>query len=145
MKKYDAILCVDDTQEIYENERRIGSKSTDTSPRYFQGSYDYDDPQMYNNFNFARSLRSQLSGMGSGFNCRVTDFKKWVVVDMSYHDIVTGRSASKTFLVIFKKKGDGMILSTHNRYRTISGIDQAASYIRNVAGTIKDSTQSKIG
>ena len=58
MKKYDAILCVDDAQNIYENDRRMATKSTDTSPRYFQGSYDYDDPQMYNTYSFGRTLRS---------------------------------------------------------------------------------------
>ena len=136
---------MDDIQNIYENDRRMATKSTDTSPRYFHGSYDYDDPQMYNTYSFGRTLRSQLSGLGAGFSCRVTDFKKWVVVDMSYHDIVTGRTSSKTFLIVFKQKGDGIVLSTHNRYRSISGVDQAASYIRNVANSVKDSTQSKIG
>lgn len=144
MKKYDAILYID-SEPILENDRRNARKGLDASPKYFAGSYDWDDPTLYNQFSFGQSLQSQLNGLGQGFACKVTDFKKWVTVEISYHNIITGRSASKTFLIVFKHKGDGIVLSTHNRYRTISGADQAVSYIRNVAGTIKDSTSSKIG
>jgi hypothetical protein len=81
--------------------------------------------------------------MGNDFSSRVTDFGKWVTVDISHHNHITGRTSSKTFLIVFQQKGDGIVLSTHNRYRTISGVDQAASYIKSVASSLQNNTQSK--
>ena len=59
-----------------------------------------------------------------------------VVVDVTYHHHISGRSASKTFLVVFdggpkgNDPGGGMVLSTANKWRTISGYSQAVSYIK---------------
>ena len=83
--------------------------------------------------------------MGPGYSAEVSDFKKWVVVRATYHNFETSRSATKTFLIVFQAdNGDGIVLSTHNRYRTISGVDQASSYIRSACSTLKNSTQSKL-
>lgn len=144
MKKYDAILYIDNEELINEDERNIGTKSTDASMKGFKVGANWDDPALYNAFSFGQRLRSGLNDMGKGFSCDVTDFKKWVVVKMNHHDIISGRTSSKTFLVVFKHKGDGVILSTHNRYRSISGPDQAISYIRSAASVLQSSNSSKI-
>lgn len=140
--KYDAILCIDEM--VCEDDSRLFARKQPSGvTKFFKGSADYDDPKLYNNFSFGQTLRSLLNNMGEGFSCKVTDFGKWVTAELTHHNHITGRSASKTFLIVFKYKGDGIVLSTHNRYRTISGVDQAASYIKSAASTLQGNTQSK--
>lgn len=146
MKKYDAILCIEpQINEGAYDDRVFGAGGTTQPTRGFKVGIDWDDPKMFASNNFGNMMRSYLDNMGRGYSARVTDFGKWVTVDVTYHNYITGRSASKTFLVVFKPKGNGIVLSTHNRYRTISGIDQAVSYIRSASNSLESSTQSKIG
>ena len=145
MMKYDAILCVNKDNMIYEDDERMHPKRTPSGiDKFFKTAGSWDDPKLYTSFSFGQTLRSLLNNLGNGFNSKVTDFGKWVTVEISHHNHVTGRSASKTFLIVFQYKGDGIVLSTHNRYRTISGVDQAASYIKSAASSLMNSTQSKI-
>ena len=144
MKKYDAILCVDNTDFINEADRKNASRNMVGQDRYFNVSLQWDDPKLYNRYSFGQSLRSALNGLGNGWSCKVTDFNKWVVVDMQHHDIISGRTASKTVLIVFQDKGNGIVLSTHNKYRSISGVDQAISYIKNASNVLKDVNQTKI-
>jgi hypothetical protein len=83
--------------------------------------------------------------MGQGYSCQVVDFKKWVVVTVTHSNHVTGKSASKTFLVVFNPNKDGIVLTTHNRYRSISGVEQACSYIRSACTALQSETQNRIG
>ena len=141
--KYDSILYIE--EPILENERMSGSGALDASYRRMSGHpYNMDDPKMYNAFTFGRIVRNAINALGSGWSSEVSDFKKWVVVRVNYHNYETSRSASKTFLIVFQHKGDGIVLSTHNRYRTISGADQAVSYIRSACSQLQNSTQNKI-
>lgn len=146
MKKYDAILCVNNmlNEDAVGDERMYATKLPDGTPKFFQGHGDWDNPKYYSQFSFGNTLQSMLSGLGKGFSAKVTEFGKWVVVDITYHNSMTGRSASKTFLIVFQMKGDGIVLSTHNKYRSISGVSQAASYIRSAVSPLQNSTQSKI-
>ena len=144
MKKYDSILYID-TPILEGDERMTGTLSTDATFHPLIGkNNNYDDPSMYNSFSFGRIVRNAISNMGQGWSAEVSDFKKWVVVNVKYHNYETSRAASKTFLIVFKMKGDGMILSTHNRYRTISGVDQAVSYINSSCITLRNCTQNRI-
>lgn len=146
MSKYDAILYLDDSLEsINEVERMTGKSSPNASWQgTYAGSAATDDPKMYNAFSFGRIVRSAIAGMGNGWSAEVSDFKKWVVVNVKYYNYDTSRSAGKTFLIVFKHKGDGIIMSTHNRYRTIAGVDQAVSYIKSSCSALENSTQNRI-
>lgn len=139
-KKYDAILHI--TQAVNENDPRSYNKgkymSTTVGPFA-------DDPKLYNYFSFGNAISRSLNGMGNGYSCQVTDFKKWVVVTVTHNNVITGRSSSKTFLVVFGPDKDGIILSTHNRYRSISGVDQAITYIRSACQSLSSDTQNRIG
>ena len=145
--KYDAILCIDNDIlcEAIDDRMFAATPTMGAATQTFHGPKDWDDPKLYTSFNFGRSLRSQLSDVGNGFSCKVNDFGKWVTVEMTHNNQVTGRSASKTFLIVFKQKGNGLVLSTHNRYRTISGVDQAVSYIRSASSSLQSATGQKIG
>jgi hypothetical protein len=142
--KYDSILYVDDSN-IFENDRMRGDS---TWAADVKGMSNYpiniDDPKMYNSFTFGRMVRNAISNMGNGWTSEVTDFKKWVVVRITYYNYETSRSSTKTFLIVFKHKGDGIIMSTHNRYRTIAGVDQAVSYIKSSCSALENSTQNRI-
>lgn len=145
LKNIDTILVVNPAiSESAYDERTQVSRSTDASPRFFMGSAQWDDPKLYTDMAFGNQLKNRLSSIGSGFGVEVTDYNKWVTVRLTYHDVVSGISTSKTFLVVFQHKGDGIVLNTANRYRTISGVDQAASYIRSVASVLKSKAEQKI-
>lgn len=145
MRNYDAILYIEEPI-IKETDERVYSKTaTASNIKSLNKNAEWLDPKLFSPYAFGQSLSSALNNLGNGYSCRVTDFSKWVVVDVSHHDTLTGRTSSKTFLIVFKNKSDGMVFSTHNRYRTISGVGQAASYIRSAMSTLQSSTQTKIG
>jgi hypothetical protein len=146
-EKYDAILHV--IPELNESvsasgDDRIHARRIPGINKGFTQYMDADDPKMYSSFSFGNIVRQTLNNMGNGFSAKVTDFKKWVVVEIAHHNTITGKSASKTFLVVFKHKGDGMVLTTHNKYRSISGVDQALSYIKSAASILQNDTQNRI-
>lgn len=145
MDKYDAILCVEpNINENYEDDR-IYAKKIPGVTKGFSQYFDVDDPKMYSQFTFGNIMRQSLNNVGNGFYAEVTDFKKWVTVRVSHHNHITGKTSSKTFLIVFKKKGDGIVLSTHNRFRTISGVDQAISYIKSAMNSLTNDTQNRVG
>jgi hypothetical protein len=143
-KKYDAVLYVE--QPVNEADKRSVYKGNGPSKvGGFTQYWDTYDPKLYDMFSFGNSLRQSLSSMGTGFSCEVIDFKKWIVATVHHSNMMTGKTSSKTFLIVFSPDKDGIVLSTHNRYRTISGVDQAASYIRSACSALQSDTQNKIG
>ena len=156
--KYDAVLVCDINDFLTEAEGSFGDPRSYTgspiSPTGKAGAksgyFWYDDPKLYASNAFGRMMLADLNSWKQGYSAKVTDFGKWVVVDVTYHHHVTGRSASKTFLVVFDggpkgtDKGGGMILSTANKWRTISGYGQACSYIKSASGALESATSQKI-
>lgn len=144
--QYDAILYYDNLiNEEYGDDRLHGKKGgVDLTPKYVKTHADWMDPKFISKHSFANSLRGMLNN-GDGWSNKITEFSKYIVVEVSYYNTLTGRSASKTFLIVFKEKGDGWVYSTHNRYRTISGISQASSYIRSSSSSLINATQSILG
>ena len=153
ISKYDAVLvCNMDEMlnEGYGDQRSMGTQGAigkDTGKTSYLW---YDDPRLYANNAFGRMMHTALNGWKPGVSAKVSDFGKWVVVEVTYHHYVTGRSASKTFLVVFdggpkgNDKAGGMVLSTANKWRTISGYDQAVSYIKSASNSLESSISQKI-
>ena len=152
ISKYDAVLVCNienNINEDYGDERAYTGagygKTTGKVPYLW-----YDDPRLFANNAFGKSIQGALNSWKNGYSAKVSDFGKWVVVEVTYHHHVTGRSASKTFLVVFDggpkgtDKAGGMILSTANKWRTISGYDQAVSYIKAASGALESATSQKI-
>lgn len=140
--KYDAVLYLDSL--INEDDRYHARKSpvgADSGPGIY---VDIDDPKMYANNNFGRVLQSMINNFGSGFFGEVSDFGKWVVATVGCHDHISGKTSTKTFLIVFKHKGDGIVLSTSTKWRTISGVDQAASYIRSACSALQSEANRKL-
>lgn len=145
-KKYDAILFIE--QHINEDtiDKRVLNKGKiPSATRGFTQYYNADDPTLYNAFSFGNAVRQSLNSMGQDYSCQVTDFKKWVVVTVTHSNMITGKSSSKTFLIVFSADKDGIVLTTHNRYRSISGVDQACSYIKSSCQALQNDTQNRIG
>ena len=149
--KYDAILVYkhDNINENFGDERSYtgaGPGKNASKVPYFW----YDDPRLYAQNAFGKLMLQDLNSWKTGYSAKVTDFAKWVVVEVTYHNYITGRSASKTFLVVFDggpkgtDKGGGMILSTANKWRTISGYSQAVTYIKSVCTALESATSQKI-
>lgn len=144
-KKYDAILYIQQPCINEDGDPRVDAKKNpDASVKGLYNHANWDDPRMYNSFSFGSSLQTSLNNIGKGFSCDVTDFGKWVVVKISYHDIISGRTSSKTFLIVFDLNKNGIVLSTHNRYRSFSGVSQAISYIRSSISALEGSSKTKI-
>lgn len=149
--KYDAVLIcnLDNINEGYGDERAM----TRSGPGKITGKVPYlwyDDPKLFANNAFGRVIQSSLNSWRPEYSCQVTDFGKWVTVDVTYHNHVTGRSGSKTFLIVFDggPKGTdpsaGMVLSTANKWRTISGTEQAVSYIKAASAALENGTSQKL-
>lgn len=143
METFDAILYVE-PDLINEDERYPTTKTIDTSPHGNTQYVNWDDPKLWSSNAFGRIMRNELNNFGQGFSAEVTDFAKWVVVKVNYSDYITGRTNSKTFLVVFSNKDIGIVLSTANKWRSISGYSQAVSYIKSASQSLKNSAQQKI-
>lgn len=150
--KYDAIL-VCNLDNMLNEDNSDARSFTGAGPGKIGSATPftwYDDPRLYSKNAFGKSLQTELNNWKQGFNARVTDFSKWVVVEVTHHNHITGRSSSKTFLVVFDggPKGNdpagGMVLTTANKWRTISGVGQAASYIKAASGALESEASKKL-
>jgi hypothetical protein len=152
--KFDAVLIYDINENDIINEA-FGDERyyTAAGPGKTVGKVPYiwyDDPKLHASNAFGQLMLRDLNNWRNGYSAKVSDFGKWVVVEVTYHDCITGRSASKTFLVVFDggPKGDdkagGMVLTTANKYRTISGYSQAAQYIKQVSSALESSASQKL-
>ena len=64
------------------------------------------------------------TGFDRSYSVKVTDMGSDVIVDVTCHNQLTGRSASKIFLIKLKNKSaQGWVKSSSNRYRSINGVD----------------------
>lgn len=152
VSKYDAVLVCNLNDRINEDYGDPRAQANAGPGRdYGKVPYMwYDDPRLFANNAFGKSIQGALNSWKNGYSAKVSDFGKWVVVEVTYHHHVTGRSASKTFLVVFDggpkgtDRAGGMILTTANKWRTISGYDQAVSYIKSASGALESATSQKI-
>lgn len=151
ISKYDAVLICN-LSDIFEAQGDERSWSG-SGPGKMSGKTPYlwyDDPRLYANNGFGRMMQASLNSWKNGYSAKVSDFGKWVVVEVTYHHYVTGRSASKTFLIVFDggpkgtDKAGGMVLSTANKWRTISGYEQAVSYIKSASTALESATSQKL-
>lgn len=127
--------------EIYDP-RTIGTKKARPSAALTGpgGKTSQTDWRAWSSAGFGQRLQSSLSSLGKGYSAEVSDFGKYVAVRVSYHNTVTGKGVTKTYVVAFEdiNSGDGRVMVTSQKWRTISSYDQAASYIissiRNYSG-----------
>lgn len=150
--KYDAILVCDANDfltEAFGDERSYSSSGPGKDVGKVPYMW-YDDPRLYAANAFGRLIQNDLNNWRQNFSTKVTDFGKWVVVEVTCTNNITGRSASKTFLIVFDggskgtDKGGGIVLSTANKWRTISGYSQAASYIKAASGALESAVSQKL-
>ena len=143
-KEYDAILVVEPERTVTEAnvDKRMAGSHVD--PKTGGKFVDIDDPVLYTNNSFGRQLQDMLNGIGRGYWSEVTDFGKWVSVTVGHHNVVTGRSATKTFMIVFKPNNSGLVMSSSTKWRTISGVGQAASYIRSAVSPLEYATANKM-
>ena len=111
--------------------RNFGKKGNhgvqDMGPGGIINAYDW---RVWSGSGFGRRLQNSLNA-GNGYAFEVSDMGQYVSVRASYHCHGTGKTISKTFIIAFDdpKWGDGKIFATSTKWRTISNVDQAASYI----------------
>lgn len=141
--KVDTILYIDDSilNEAADPRVKMSTKVTNQTLNWPQSF----DPN--SQFSYGSIVQSQLEGgFGRGYSVKVTDFGTDIFVEVSYSNQQTGRMNGKTFLIKMKNKtGEGWIKASAYRYRTITGIDQAISYIRSVSANLKGNTSQQYG
>lgn len=123
----------------------VRATSATVGPNADLGAYSnyfyYQDPKLFAQWSFGKQIQNNLTNVGYGYACEVSDFGRYVSVKITYSNPPTGKTASKTFLVVFDPDGKkGNIFQTSNRYRTFSGVGQAASYIKSCVSSLRDKT-----
>lgn len=119
-------------QPIREDGRvqgRLGATgAVDQGPNGMINAY---DPRLWTGSGYGRRLQSYLRS-GDGYSFEVTDMGQYVAVRGSFHNLGTGKTVSKTFIIAFDnpKVGDGRVFATSTKWRTVSNVDQAANYIK---------------
>lgn len=135
---FDTILEIDNIVNEAGGDTRVNFSTTPTMQNidFYRGS----DPNAQ--FAYGQIVKRNLeSGLGTGYGVKVADFNTDVVVEVSYNDVKTGRTAQKLFLIkLSNKKGNGVVKAQSNRFRTINGIDQAVSYIRSSSMSLRNLT-----
>ena len=93
---------------------------------------------------YGGSILSQLrSSLSKNYSVSVKDFGAQIVVDISYTNVRTCRTASMTFLVILaSKEGEGIVKSSNIRWRSIGNPNQAVTYILSRKEEIRSKTES---
>lgn len=100
----------------------------DYGPNNNPNAYDW---RLYSGSGYGKQLQAWLSG-GNGYSYEVTDMGQYVVVRGVYHNLATGKTTTKDFVIVFDdpKTGDGKIFATSTKWRTVSNLNQAANYIK---------------
>ena len=123
--------------------RSINTKMVNGLDQGPNGIVNYDDPKLYTATNFGRQLQTMLSN-SNNFWAEVSDFGRYVVVTAGYHNTVSGRSATKHFVIAFDPDGVGTVFTSATKWRSISGVSQAASYIKSACNPLESSASNKI-
>ena len=123
--------------------RSVNTKLVNGLDRGPNGIVNYDDPKLYTATNFGRQLQTMLSN-SNNFWAEVSDFGRYVVVTAGYHNTVSGRSATKHFVIAFDPDGVGTVFTSATKWRSISGVSQAASYIKSACNPLESSASNKI-
>lgn len=142
---FDTILeldnnLVNEKKDPRLGDLKIGTKTISASPE-FTGQAWFMNP--YDNFSLGSYVRSGLESLGRGFSTQVFDFGSDIMIHIEYYDIGTCKTAGANFLIkILNKKGEGCVKSSSNRYRTITTIGEAISYISSRAKSLSSYTNN---
>ncbi len=135
-------------QQVNEADNRVQGTSgatgaVTTGPGGVINAYDW---RVWNASGFGRQLQGALQA-GRGYSFEVTDFGQYVSCRASFHSVATGKSITKHFVVAFDnpKRGDGKVFATSTKWRTISNVQQAASYINQSIRAIAGAAESNNG
>lgn len=119
-------------QQVNEADGRVQGYSgatgaVDQGPGGVINAFDW---RLWNSAGFGRQLQGMLHA-GGGYAFEVTDMGKYVSCRASYHNLATGKTVAKTFIMAFDnpKLGNGKVFATSTKWRTISNVNQAANYI----------------
>ena len=142
-KDYTVLYIQPENLNESADRRAVNSRPINGVDRGPGGVVNYDDPKLYMSTNFGRQLQSMLTN-SNNFWAEVSDFGKYVVVTAGYHNTVSGRSATKHFVIAFDPDGVGTVFTSATKWRSISGVGQAASYIKSACNPLESSITNKI-
>lgn len=130
------VLIVDEVNEAYS----ITGKNT--AWKADGGIFTGLDPNSV--MSYGGAILSQLrSSLSKNYSVSVKDFGAQLVVDISYTNVRTCRTASMTYLIVLtSKEGEGFVKSSSIRWRSIGNPNQAVSYILSRKEEIRAKTES---
>ena len=142
-KDYTVLYIQPENLNEGADRRSINTKMVNGLDQGPNGIVNYDDPKLYTATNFGRQLQTMLSN-SNNFWAEVSDFGRYVVVTAGYHNTISGRSATKHFVIAFDPDGVGTVFTSATKWRSISGVSQAASYIKSACNPLESSASNKI-
>lgn len=92
------------------------------------GGYDWT---VWDGGSYGKMLRAAAHPGDRGFFIEVHDCGRFLSVKASYQSPATGKSVSQNFIVVLKDdNAEANVYMTSTKWRTVSSISQAASYIQ---------------
>lgn len=132
---------------VLEYDKRVsGNKpipgASDSGPG---GMIQAPDWRMFSASGFGNRLRNQLP-KGDGYWSEVTDCGQWVSVKVGYSCVGTGRTVTKTFIIVFDSpdNGNGRVFASSTKWRSVSNTDQAANYIGSVIRNMSQTARNPV-
>lgn len=127
---YDTILYID----------RTINEDTDTEQI---GIFNGVNPN--SQFSLGSQVRSGLAGLGRGYVVAVVDFGADITVCVTYTNQLTGKVAGANFLIkCANKDGRGLVKCSSARWRSISNVGQAISYISSRCSSLQSQTGGQL-
>lgn len=120
-----ANICeVDPRSGVYKN--NMGGANQ--GPGGWYGAYDW---KVWDGTGYGQRLQREANPGGKGYSVDVHDCGRQISCTAHYQSPATGKKVSQSFIVILNTpdKGDGTVFMTSTKWRTVSSISQAATYI----------------
>lgn len=101
--------------------------SGNLGPGGFYGAYDW---KVWNGTGYGQLLQRSVKP-GPGYSLDVHDCGQYISATAHYQNPATGKKISQAFLIVLNSpdKGDGTVFLASTKWRTVSSVNQAASYI----------------
>ena len=143
LEDVDTVLVLDESNINEKRDERLdilpnaSQRNWAMAPEYLKQGW-FMNP--YDNFSLGNYVRSGLS-LGNKYGVGVYDFGNAIMVEITYYDIGTCKTSGAKFLIqIGNKNGKGVVRSSSSKFRTISNIGEAISYIRSRANYLSGRT-----
>lgn len=111
-------------------------------PHGFYGAYDW---KVWDGTGYGQRLQREANPGGKGFSIDVHDCGQQISCTAHYQSPGSGKKVSQSFIIVLNRpdRGDGTVFMTSTKWRTVSSISQAASYINSTIRSLASIADQK--